>query len=131
VTATALNQGTAQVGSLRRLETFPKKCFSFYSSLNFSNPFQQFPNGVNLSLYLAFQFSSDTTVTIALPGFTNKMGAYGLNPTVENATDYVGVGSNAPLCNLTWSSNFSWAGQWLEGDPSNNFRDSQIVLTAL
>jgi len=131
VTASPLNQGTAQVGALRRVESFPKKCFSFYSSLNFSNPFQQFPNGVNFSLYLAFQFSSDTTITIALPGFTNKMGAYGLNPTVENATDYVGVGSNAQLCNLTWSSNFSWAGQWLEGDPANNFRDSQIVLTAL
>ena len=83
-----------------------------------------------MSLYLAFQFASDAQVRVSLPGFTNKMGAYGLNPTVENATDYVGAGSSVPLCNLTWNSNFSWTGTWFEGSAHNNFQDSYFELYA-
>jgi hypothetical protein len=63
-----------------------------FSVLFFAQLHQQFPNGINLTLYLAIQFASDMTIKVALPGFTNNMGAYGLNPTVENATDYVGAG---------------------------------------
>ena len=130
VSVTPYGAGSGPTGSLFRVEAYPKKCFQFYSSLNFSNPHQQFPNGVNLTLYLAFQFASDMTVKVALPGFTNKMGAYGLNPTVENATDYVGAGVSTSLCNLTWNSNFSWTGTWFEGSVSNNFKDSYFQLYA-
>ena len=130
VSVTPYGAGSGPTGSLFRVEAYPKKCFQFYSSLNFSNPHQQFPNGVNLTLYLAFQFASDMTVKVALPGYTNKMGAYGLNPTVENATDYVGAGVSTSLCNLTWNSNFSWTGTWFEGSVSNNFKDSYFQLYA-
>lgn len=131
VTVYPYQQASGRAGFLGRIEEYPKKCFQYYSALNFSNPMQQFPTGINLTLYLAFQFSSDTTVTITLPGFSNKMGAYRMNPTAESSSDLVGQGVDAALCNLTWSSNFSWTGSWHEGLVENNFRDSKIVLYAM
>ena len=80
VTVSPLHQTSGLAGYLSRIENYPKKCYQYDSSLNFSAPYQQFLNGINISMHLAFQFSSDTYITITLPGFTNKKGAFNLNP---------------------------------------------------
>lgn len=131
VTASPYNQASGVIGSLIRSENYPKKCYQFSSKLNFSVPYQQFATGINISMYLSFSFASDTSITIYLPGFTNKAGAYGLNVLKENSTDFIGDGYNTRLCNMTWNTNFSWVGNWYEGSYSDNYKNSYIVLYAM
>ena len=120
------------VGSISLIETYPKRCFVYYANLYFMNAAPQFYAGVNATLRLGYEITAGTTVTLHLPGFTNSVGAYGLNVLVENSTSYdaVRAGYDTTLFNITSSTNFTWSARWEEGSYTDNFQDSKIVLTA-
>lgn len=120
------------VGTISLIETYPKRCFVFVSNLYFMNAAPQFYAGVNATLQLGYEVTAGTTVTLHLPGFTNSVGAYGLNVLEENSTAYAAVraGYDTKLFNITSSTNFTWSARWEEGNHADNFQDSKIVLTA-
>jgi hypothetical protein len=133
VTLNPTNQRTAGIiGSLSLQETYPKKCFVFYSEMYFENGLQQFYTGVKLTLMLGYEINTGTVITIELPGFTNSVGAYGMNVLVENSTDTEAVkaGYDTTLYNITSNTNFTWSARWSEGSYADNFADSKIVLTS-
>jgi hypothetical protein len=76
------------VGTLSLIETYPKRCFVFYSNLYFMNAAPQFYAGVNATLRLGYEITAGTTITLHLPGFTNSVGAYTLNVLEEGSTSY-------------------------------------------
>jgi len=120
------------VGTLSLIETYPKRCFVFYSNLYFMNAAPQFYAGVNATLRLGYEITAGTTVTLHLPGFTNSVGAYALNVLAEDSTPYAAIraGYDTTLFNVTSSTNFTWAARWEEGSYVDNFQSSKIVLTA-
>jgi hypothetical protein len=121
-----------RIGTLSLIETYPKRCFIYYSNLNFENAAPQFYTGVNATLRLGYEITAGTVITLSLPGFTNSVGAYPLNVLQENSTaaEAVQAGYNTALRNISSSTNFSWTAHWTEGDPSDNFAGSKITLTA-
>ena len=131
VTVSPLGLQPGPAGALDLVETFPKKCYHYLTQLNFSLPHPQFFTDINLTLRLAYEVTPETEITIHLPGFSNARGAFPLNILEENATQLVGNGADASLVNLTFSTNFTWGGYWLEGDYSDLFQDSRVVLNAL
>lgn len=121
-----------RVGTISLIETYPKRCFVFYSSLYFPNAVPQFYTGVNATLRLGYEITAGTTITLHLPGFTNSVGGYPLNVLQGNfsAFDAPRNGYDATLYDVTSSTNFTWAAQWIEGSYVDNFAGSQIILTA-
>jgi hypothetical protein len=116
----------------KNIEYYPKRCFSFFTSIDFSHAHQQFATGVNFTFQLGFATVQDTVITVAMPGFSNKVSGYPLNFRFPNYSQngFIGNGYSTALQGLTWTknSNITWTGQWFEGDYSNNFLDSKIVF---
>lgn len=120
-------------GHLDRIENSKRKCFLFYSSIVFSQPHQQYATGINVSIHLPFDVTSDTVITIKMDGFTNKQGSYGLNRmTSEHQRGVVGRGSDADLTCMHWNSSSGWTGKWFEGTYGglNDYTGSYIQLTS-
>jgi len=126
-----IGKTTGTVGTLSLIETYPKKCFMYYSELNFSSPRPQFFTGINTTLSLGYEVTPGTKIIIALPGFTNNIRHYPMNPLIANDSyKFNRDGENAILKNITSNTNFSWMGEWIEGRWQNKFADARIELTA-
>lgn len=124
------NYNTGEIqGYVSVIETYPKKCFVYYSNIYFTSGHQQFLTGINITLRLGYEIGANTLIKISLPGFTNKIGAYGLNVMIENSNDFIGNGDDKTLYGITSNTNFSWTGYWFQGDYLDNYKDSYIVLT--
>lgn len=121
---------TGITGYLARNESTNRKCFIYSSSLVFTQPHQQFPTGMNVTLHVPFDVTRDTMVTIQMPGFTNKLGAYAMNTLTNGDLGDIGLGTNAALQCLRWSSPSGWAGNWFEGSltAGNGYTGAYIEL---
>jgi hypothetical protein len=111
------------------IESYPKKCQLYYSMISYDSPYQQFTTSINITTQIGFNFGYDTLFEIALPGFTNSKGDYALN-NYNVSRDYADLGYSRQLSNMTWSTNISWIGYWVEGDYQNYFSNSKIQLFA-
>lgn len=110
VKAQPLNKLEGLAGFLNRVETFPRFCFAYESSLNFTSPSPQFPTGIGLSFYLAFPLSPSTAITVILSNFTNRAGPFPLNPSTNLSTNYILSATDDYLRNITYDTPFSWSG---------------------
>jgi hypothetical protein len=125
------------VGAIDVIESLPKRCFVYDSSMYFSNPMQQFFTGINFTLQLGYEIVPSTVITLHLPGFSNKVGAYPLNEMTEERKyikekyPALGNGADAALYDVTSNTNFSFSAYWYEGSYINQFASSRIEITAL
>jgi hypothetical protein len=128
VEATQYGQGTGVVGTITRNEIFKRKCLLYSATLRFSSAVLFFYTGFNLTIFPAFRYSTDVSITVKMPGFTNKIAPFTLNPMRNGSLNYVGSGKSIELEDLTWGTEFGWKGYWIEGDPENNYEDSRAVF---
>jgi len=119
------------VGTIDVVESLPKRCFVYESSLHFSNSMQQFFTGINVTLQLGYEIVPSTVITLHLPGFTNKVGAYRLNKMKEVVSDMISNGDDATLYGVTSNTNFSFSATWNEGSFLDAYASSSIEITAL
>lgn len=130
-------------GYLDYIESFPKRCFFYHTSLHFSVGLNQFPSDVNISFFTPMTILSGTDVIIHLPGFSRAPPNLPLDPALTVSTSVTGNANpsniiNVPrtsapytvLYNLTWSSNYSWTARWYEGSATSYWSDSYIQLIA-
>lgn len=141
------------VGFLKQeLDYLPTQCFVYNSKLQFSPAWQQFDMTVNLTLTMGFTLFQGDVIELRLPGFSNRFGAYPINPgLVYNQTSYltqnvesefVDDGGWAALKNITSADVFTtpqtggfqemgpWAGYWYEGDNETDYTSSYVRLIA-
>lgn len=74
-----LNRTATRQGSLQFIDTHPKECFVYNSSLIFTPPYPQFNMDINFTFLLPFTLNRGDQITIELPGFSNKIANYPLN----------------------------------------------------
>ena len=105
------------------------KCFWRKATMVMDRATPQFPTSIKITMTAGWALATGTKITIAMPYFSNYQ-SYPLNHRLPQGQDgSLIAGANDNSLTLTYTTNSSWTGAWIEGSVSDKFKDSKLELT--
>jgi hypothetical protein len=103
-------------------------CFWKVANLTFDRATPQFPTSIQVTMVAGWKLATGTKISIAMPYFSNYQ-SFPLNHRLPTGQDGTLIEGGDTSLSLTYTTNSSWSGQWVEGSPTDKFAGSVLELT--